>query len=55
VASFLERRGEGVHHLAYASDAIETDLQRAAGRGCRLINEVLPYFFAVIWQREENV
>ena len=39
VARFLARRGEGVHHLALRSDAIEEDLDRAAAAGCRLLQD----------------
>jgi len=39
VAKFLDKNGEGLHHLAFASDDIEAQLAQAAGAGCRLLNE----------------
>ena len=38
VARFLEKYGEGFHHIAYQSDAIEQQLERARAQGCQLIN-----------------
>ncbi len=38
VAAFLARRGEGIHHIAYRSDDLEEELQRAVEHGCRLID-----------------
>lgn len=40
VAAFLERRGPGVHHIAYETNDIEGDLQRLEGEGVRLIDRV---------------
>jgi methylmalonyl-CoA/ethylmalonyl-CoA epimerase len=39
IARFLEQHGEGVHHVAFATDAIEDQLRTAASAGVRLINE----------------
>lgn len=39
VAKFLEKNGEGLHHIALASSDIEEQLKQAAGAGCRLIND----------------
>jgi methylmalonyl-CoA/ethylmalonyl-CoA epimerase len=39
VAKFLEKNGEGVHHVAFASSDIGAQLGQAAAAGCRLINE----------------
>ncbi len=39
IARFLEKRGEGIHHIAYQSDNLEKQLQQARENGCRLINE----------------
>ena len=39
IAKFLEKRGEGVHHIAYQSDNLEGQLQQAKDTGCRLIHE----------------
>ena len=39
VGRFLARRGEGLHHLAYAVDDIEKALQSLAAQGIRLIDQ----------------
>lgn len=39
IAKFLERQGEGVHHIAYYSDDVAAQLEKAAQAGCRLINQ----------------
>ncbi len=39
IASFLEKHGEGIHHIAFATDDIAAQLGRAADSGCRLIHE----------------
>ena len=39
VAKFLEKNGEGIHHLAFASSNIGEQLTQAAGAGCKLIHE----------------
>lgn len=39
VARFLERRGEGIHHIAYRCDDIQAHLDRLRARGCRLIDD----------------
>lgn len=39
VARFLERRGEGLHHLAYLVDDIEKALSSWRDRGAELIDE----------------
>ncbi len=38
VARFLDKKGEGIHHIAYLSDDLEDDLHRAGRQGCTLIN-----------------
>ncbi len=40
IAKFVERSGEGVHHIAFRTDNIEGQLQQAADSGARLIHEV---------------
>jgi methylmalonyl-CoA/ethylmalonyl-CoA epimerase len=40
IAQFLERRGEGIHHIALATDDINAQLGRARDAGVRLIHEV---------------
>jgi methylmalonyl-CoA/ethylmalonyl-CoA epimerase len=39
IATFIEKRGEGIHHLAFASDNIEADLAHAEVEGVRLIDK----------------
>ncbi len=39
IAKFIAKRGEGIHHIAFASDGIETDLKRIKSEDIRLINE----------------
>lgn len=39
IARFLEKSGEGVHHVAFATNDIRTQLDQAAANGCRLIHE----------------
>ncbi|MHB8810684.1 MAG: methylmalonyl-CoA epimerase [Desulfobulbaceae bacterium] len=38
VARFLEKHGEGFHHIGYLSDRIEDEMERARAQGCQLIN-----------------
>ena len=38
VARFLEKHGEGFHHIGYLSDNIEDEMERAREQGCQLIN-----------------
>ncbi len=38
VAKFLEKNGEGLHHVAYRTDNIDEQLKKAEEAGCRLIN-----------------
>ena len=39
VARFLERRGQGLHHLAYRVDGIDAALASLSAAGVRLIDE----------------
>lgn len=39
VARFLEKRGEGVHHICFEVEDIEAELARLAEKGIRLIDE----------------
>ncbi len=39
VAKFIEKRGEGIHHLCFRVDNIEEHLERLKAEGYRLINE----------------
>ena len=38
IGKFIEKRGEGVHHIAFAVDEIEQALSEAEGKGIRLID-----------------
>ena len=39
VAKFIEKRGEGIHHLAFAVPDVQTALDEAASKGVRLIDK----------------
>ena len=39
VAKFIEKRGEGIHHICLRVDDIEAHLTRLKAQGFRLINE----------------
>ena len=39
VAKFIEKNGEGVHHVAFATTDIAAQLGQVAGAGVRLIHE----------------
>ncbi|MBE9519878.1 MAG: methylmalonyl-CoA epimerase [Proteobacteria bacterium] len=39
IAKFLENKGEGIHHIAYKTDDIASQLDQAKESGCRLIHE----------------
>jgi methylmalonyl-CoA/ethylmalonyl-CoA epimerase len=39
VAKFIEKRGEGIHHICLRVDNIEEHLENLKARGYRLINE----------------
>jgi methylmalonyl-CoA/ethylmalonyl-CoA epimerase len=39
VAKFLERKGPGMHHVAYRTDDIDAELKRLVSAGIRLIDE----------------
>jgi methylmalonyl-CoA/ethylmalonyl-CoA epimerase len=38
IGKFIEKRGEGIHHIAYAVDHIEETLREAEDAGIRLID-----------------
>jgi len=38
VGKFIEKRGEGMHHIAFAVDQIEDKLRKAEAAGIRLID-----------------
>lgn len=39
LAKFLDQKGPGVHHLAYATDDVQSQLEQAREQGCKLINQ----------------
>jgi len=39
VAKFIEKRGEGIHHLAFAVNALEDALKEVSEKGVKLIDE----------------
>ncbi|MGZ4810621.1 MAG: methylmalonyl-CoA epimerase [Thermoanaerobaculia bacterium] len=39
VAKFIEKRGEGIHHLCFRVDDLEAHLAKLKAQGFRLINE----------------
>jgi len=39
IARFIDRYGPGIHHVAFATDDIETALERARASGVELIDE----------------
>lgn len=39
IAKYIEKRGEGIHHVAFTSDNVNQDLARLSGDGVQLINE----------------
>ncbi len=38
IAKFLEKRGEGIHHIAFAADSVSDELARLNNEGISLIN-----------------
>jgi len=39
IAKFLEKRGEGVHHIAFAVDDIKVEVERLKSQGFTVLNE----------------
>ena len=39
IGKFIEKKGPGVHHLAFAMENVSEALKNAAGQGVRLIDE----------------
>ena len=39
IAAFIEKRGEGIHHLAFATDDVAACLSEAEEKGVRLIDK----------------
>ena len=40
IGKFIEKRGEGIHHIAFAVDAIEEHLAHAEAMGVKLIDSI---------------
>ena len=39
IAGYIEKRGEGIHHIAFSVENIEAEMERLKSEGFRLINE----------------
>jgi methylmalonyl-CoA/ethylmalonyl-CoA epimerase len=39
IAKFIEKRGEGIHHIAFAVENVEEEIKRLTEKGYRLINQ----------------
>lgn len=39
IAKFIEKRGAGIHHIAFEVEDIEAEMKRLAEEGFRLLNE----------------
>jgi methylmalonyl-CoA/ethylmalonyl-CoA epimerase len=39
IAKFLEKRGEGIHHIAFEVDDIEAEIARLKGEGFQMIHQ----------------
>lgn len=39
IAKFIEKRGEGIHHIAFEVEDIEAEMQRLQGEGFQLIHQ----------------
>jgi methylmalonyl-CoA/ethylmalonyl-CoA epimerase len=39
IARFIEKKGEGIHHIAFAVDDIEKEMKRLSDEGFQLINK----------------
>ncbi|NRA94541.1 MAG: methylmalonyl-CoA epimerase [Psychroserpens sp.] len=40
IAKYIEKKGEGIHHIAFAVDDIEAEIERLKAKGFRMIHEV---------------
>lgn len=40
IAKFIEKKGEGLHHIAFAVDDIEAEMKRLSEAGFQLLNPV---------------
>lgn len=39
ISKFIEKRGEGIHHIAYETDDANQELERLSNEGIQLINQ----------------
>lgn len=39
IAKFIEKKGEGIHHIAFAVDDIRAEMRRLQAEGFQLLNE----------------
>lgn len=39
ISKFIEKKGEGIHHIAYAVDNIEAEMERLKNEGFEFINK----------------
>ncbi|GGD17839.1 methylmalonyl-CoA epimerase [Hyunsoonleella pacifica] len=39
IAKFIEKKGEGIHHIAFDVDDIETEIKRLQGEGFTVLNK----------------
>lgn len=39
IAKFIEKKGEGIHHIAFAVDDIKEEMKRLAAEGFQLLSE----------------
>jgi len=39
IAKYLDKRGEGMHHIAFEVEDIHAEMERLRGKGIRLLNE----------------
>ena len=39
IGKFIEKKGEGVHHLAFATEGLQSNLDELAGKGVQLIDK----------------
>lgn len=40
IAKFIERRGEGIHHIAFDVENIEEEVARLKGEGFEILNDI---------------
>jgi len=39
IGKFIEKRGEGIHHIAFAANGLQLSLEELKGKGIKLIDE----------------